>query len=418
MICPRPPLSFPKWLFAGGLLALAGAAGAQEKPSSPATVQGSQSLLDQIIRDSQKHAYTRRTGPEHVLRQAEAQAAGLAGDIAEYNDWMVEIILRWTRAGEAGEASYLADNLPGSGPARAHLEIAAVLIQEGRRPAAGEHLKKARETIEQARGRKAEILRTRQAELLYRIGQKAEADTVAKALGGLASLELEARLQALELGGALTLAEAQARLAQCEERGVDKVRASFLLACAARQLRAGHQAAGMELLREAGRLSTRDGLPSAQHLLVEVAGTAYAAGEFAEADKAIKLYLEIVKTYADAADWKVPYIADALELLHSWKGREPLIQGWLKAAEASLPKVFILDAPRSILALARVAEKVGGPAEADRLVLLAARAGAGNQHPRGRAAAAVQICLYYADAGRPVPAAAAAIMNSQPEASN
>lgn len=394
---------------------LAQAQGQPVAPGAP-SIQQSQVLLDQIIADSQKHAYRRTTEPGHPLRLAESMAAGVAGDLSEYNDLMIEVILRWAKAGEYSEAAYLADNLPASGPARAHLEIAWVLYKAGKRDEASAHLQKSLETMEQARGRKAEVLRTRYLELLYALDRGAEAKAMETRLGGLALLELESRLQSLQIRPALNLAQAQARLDVCEDRGVDRVRASFLIGCADRQLRDGNQKAGLELLQEAGRLATRDGLPSAQRVLLDLARTAYAGGEFKEADKAVKLFLEIVKTYADAADWKAPYIAEALDLLVTWKGREKLVNDWLKVAEAGLSKVFILEAPKSILAVARVAERLNGATEGDRLSLQAARAGKAHPHPRAQAAAAVLVCLFYADAGRAIPADVLKIINPQMEA--
>lgn len=412
--------SLSKSLFCGVALGLVSAAGCRGESgadggTAPA-IADSQALVDRLIAESQKHAYQRRTSADHPLRRAEAAAAGLAGDLAEYNVWMAEIIARWARAGELEEAAYLADNLPSSGPAKAHLEIAGVLLQDGKKSPALTHLDKVQETLGQARGRKAQILRVQYAELLERAGRKEQAAQIAAGLDELARLELDARLQKLGLAEAMDLKQAEARLAACEDRGVDKVRGEFLLACAVQQLKAGRQAAGMELLREAGRMATRDGLPSAQHLLVDVARTAYAAGEFAEADKALRLYFEIIKQYADAADWKAPFAADALDVLRTREGKAADVKAWLAVLEAGVSKVFILDAPKSILALARVAEKTGGAGEGDRLALMAAKVGASNTHPRGRAAAQVQVCLFYTDAGREVPAAVLAVMNSQAEA--
>lgn len=407
-----PSQNFWKRLIAGGAGMFLMCAEAQQS----ATIQQSQTLLDQIITDSQKNAFHRTTDSGHPLRLAESLAASVAGDLSEYNDLMVEIIARWAKSGEFAEAEYLADNLPASGPARAQLEIAWVLFRDGKREKAAEHLKRSLETMDQARGRKAEVLRTRYCELLYSLDRVAEARSMESRLSELARLELDARLQRLQLNPALDLAQAQQRLAQCEDRGVDRVRAAFLLGCADRQLRDGNQKAGLELLQEVGRLATRDGLPSAQRVLVDLARTAHAGGEFKEADKAIKLYLEIVKKYADAADWKAPYLAEALDVIVDWKGREKQVNEWLKVAETWLPKVFVLEAPKSALALARVAERVAGTAESDRLVMMAAKAGRSHPHPRAQANAAVLVCLFYTDAGRAIPADIRTIINPQAEA--
>ncbi len=407
-----PPQMFWKRLLAGGAALLVICAQAEQT----ATIQQSETLLDQIIADSQKHAFKRTTDARHPLRLAESRAAGTAGDLSEYSELMIEIITRWAKIGEFAEAAYLADNLPASGPASAHLEIAWVLLEKGKREKAAEHAGKSLETLEQARGRKAELLRTRYCELLYSLGRESEAKTEELRLSELAKLELEARLQSLQSKPALSLQQAQARMAQCEDRGVDRVRATFLLGCANRQLSDGNQKAGLELLQEVGRLSTRDGLPSAQRMLIELARSAYAGGEFKEADKAIKLFLEIIKTYADAADWKAPYLAEALDVLIDWKGRDKQVNDWLKVGEAGLSKVFVMEAPKSALALARVAQRAAGFVEADRLVMLAAKAGRSHPHPRAQATSAVLVCLFYSDAGRAIPADILKVINPQTEA--
>ena len=379
-------------------------------------IQKSQALLDQIITGSQKHAYQRQTAAGHPLRVAESIAAGAAGDLSEYNDLMVGIVTRWAKAGEITEATYLADNLPASGPARAFLEIAAELLQAGRKSEAEVPMTRALESIGQARGRKLELLQTRRAELLYKLGHREEAAKIEASLSELGQLEIATRVQSLPDSPLLDLAQAMKRMERCEDRGVDRIRAAFLIACADHQYREKHPEAGLAMLQEAGRLATRDGLPSAQEVLVDLARTAHAHGEVKEAEKATRVQLEIIKGYANAASWKAPSLASVLDLLVTWGGHDKLVADWLKAGEQSLAEVFIMDAPRSMLALARIAERVKGPAEGDRLALAAAKAARTHPHPRAQASAGVLVCLYYADLGRAIPAEILKVINPQQEA--
>jgi hypothetical protein len=381
-----------------------------QKGPPTAAVQEADALIARLVADSQQHRVQRKQDPADPLRRAENAAVGLAGDVTEYSRWMVEIIRRYAERGDENEADYLADQLPGTGSALAWVELAQLAANKGKRERAEQCLIKLMGCLGSLSGQRAEEVYGRWAETLYVLDRNEEALAKAKMLSEVELLELDARLQAQGKAPLLNLEEAQARAQECRAKGVDRVRAQFLLSCAQHQFRKGSHAVALTILPEVGRLATSEGLPTAQRELIDLAKTAWNAGETAEAQKAMNVFFKCAELFPDGMEWKTIYLSEAALVLHDWK-KADAVDAWLAKAEAGLPKVFVLDAPRAILALAKVREKVKGILEGDRLAMAAARAGMRHPHPAAQAAAAVRICLYYADAKRPIPEAAWTILN-------
>lgn len=370
--------------------------------SSTATPAETAALVESLVQESQKHKVARETNPSDPLWLAEQSAAALAEDTALFNDAMLEIILGYARQAKIKDSAYLADQLPGHGTAQAQAGLALFYAEKNDRERAGGHLKAAMEKVTLAQGQIAEKIRVLCAETLYLLGREKETGPLELRLGELQLLELETWLQKQELRPALTLKQAQSSLDALKERGVDPLRARFLLACAERQLRSGNRAAGLEILPEIGKVAMRDGLPTGHRVLLDLARVAYSSGATNEAEKALSLFLKAVGGYANEVEWKASYLADAADLMLDWK-REDQARLWLKEAESGLPKVYVLDVVKPTLAVARSSERLAGPAEGDRLALQAARAGMAHPHPRAQGATSTQVCLFYAEVGRALP---------------
>ncbi|HAL71115.1 MAG TPA: hypothetical protein DCP71_05005 [Verrucomicrobiales bacterium] len=152
------------------------------------------------------------------------------------------------------------------------------------------------------------------------------------------------------------------------------------------------------------------GLPTAQRVLLDLARAAHTGGQSQLANKSMNLFLKCCEAYSDNAEWKAPFLAAAAEILIEWK-RLDEARAWLKAAEATIPKIFVMDAPAAMLAIARQRVKLDGPESAEPLLLAAARAGRSHTHPRFLAETAVRICLHAEAVSSPISAEVTGILN-------
>lgn len=380
----------------------------------PINLETTEALVRRLVEESQKHQIKRQENPDDPVWNAELAAAGLAADTSAYNEQMLEVLKRYAIRGDFGEAEYVAGNLPGNGGVRAHAELALACARKGRKEDATRHVKLAADQIPQLSGQQAEKVRGTCAHVLHLIGREKEAKELQTQLGELELLSLEARLHEEDRMPVLNLAQAIERLARLQAKGVGELRALFLLACARQQFLKGSIETGRAFFPEVGRLATDEGLPHAQHVLVELSRAAWLAGETKEAHKALNVFLKCCEGYPANAEWKAPYLADAVSLLLDWKENDKA-RTWLETAEAGLSKVFVLDAPQAILAVAKQREKLEGAMAADDLVTQAAKAGRAHPHPRAHAAASVLICLYYADVGRSIPASVLKLLSHSPQ---
>ncbi|HYF34625.1 MAG TPA: hypothetical protein VD994_04990, partial [Prosthecobacter sp.] len=381
-----------------------------QAPQPP--VEETDALVARLVEESQKHKVSRKADPKDPVWQAERYASGLADDISLFNQWMIEIVRAYAVRGDAAEAAYVADQLPGAGSPLAHAELALVHARRRENAAAEQHLTVAQAGLSSASRSQADLVRSRCAHALHLMNRGHEAAALEARLEELELLHLETHLQKEGLRPALTLKQAQERLALVKAKGVDATRCRYLLACARRHFEFGEKEKGLPFLPEVGNLASANGLPPAQHVLLDLARVAWAAGQKEDARKSMNLFLKCCGAYADHAEWKALYIADAAALLVDWQEQDEA-RAWLKQAESGLPKVFVLDAPTPILAVGRQWERLDGAAAGDRFATMAAQAGMAHPHPRAQAGAAVQVCLFYADAGRPLPEAIARILSQE-----
>jgi hypothetical protein len=366
--------------------------------------QDTAAYLVQIIEDSQKHAYQRKSPADHPLRKAELCADGLGGDLETLGEAQLGIVEGWVKEKQWEDAAWLVEKMIGAGRPKAHAFLALEMVRAGKKEEAAEQLRLAEGNLYQAKGEKAEQVRSLFAVVKSLMGETAEVERLIGQLGEAEKLELECRFLDLDLGNVWTLKQAEDRLAGVDENvKTNRLSAQFLCACAARQIRAGNLEEGMLLANAAGKLATAKGSPSEQRILVSVAKAAWAAGDFHSARKAMNVFLACVEQWSDEADWKVPFLCEALDVLLDWKDKET-VTAWLEAAKQLLPKVFVLYNAKSAMAVAKIVERVDGPEEGDKLALQAAKAGMVHPHERGRATTGVIICMHYANAGRPVPA--------------
>lgn len=373
--------------------------------------ESSDDLVARLVQESQKHAIPRNLSPTDPLFQAESYAAGLAADVSEFNVWMIEIIKAYANRGDFNSAAYLAKRLPGSGNGLAHAEIAALLAASpGRQSEAESYLKVARKELNQVSGLPAELMRARCALALYYLGRESEAMSLEAELGKLELLSLNTRLHEANLLPAISLLDAKRLLVTLTEQGNDERQARFLLACAQQHFKKGSPELAKPFLEEIGTMAMERGLPTAQRVLLDLARTAHAGGQALLANKSMNLFLKCCEGYSDNAEWKAPFLAAAAEILIEWK-RLDEARAWLKAAEATIPKIFVMDAPAAMLAIARQRAKLDGPDSAEPLLLASARAGRSHSHPRFLAETAVRICLHAEAVSTPVSAEVTGILN-------
>lgn len=364
--------------------------------------QATEDLVSNLVAASQKHQVVRKSDPAEPARLAETYAVGLADDVSLFNEWMLRIIQAHVKAGRIEDAEYLVTRLPGYGSAMAHAEMALFYAGKKQATQAEAHLKPALKQVDQASGLLAETIRVDCILALYSLERGEETAAQQDKLGKLSLLSLETRLHEENLKQPLSLQDAKKRLQEVPEQGEDERRARFLLACARQHFQLGAADAAVPFLDEIGGMAMQNGLPNAQRVLVDLARVAWMGGQKKVARKSLNLFLKCCESYGDGSDWKPGYIADAADLLISWGDKDEAAE-WLKTGAQTIKKVFVLDAPAAILALARQQERLDGAEAADSMVVMAVRAGAMHKHPRSLAEASVRACLYYADAGRAMP---------------
>lgn len=362
----------------------------------------SEELVSRLVEESQKHQVVRSSDPQDILRQAETHAVELAADVSSYNHWMQEIIQGYVKKGQLDDAEYLVNRLPGYGSAQAHAILALHYARLHQAQKAIPHLNVALKQVEQMNGLPAENLRSQCVLAMYHLGEKKEVASQMAKLGRLSLLSLETELHEQGLVPAITVLDAKRRLVAVPDQGEDERHARFLLACAQQQFVEGHPEVGQAFLEEIGRMSVENGLPNAQRVLVDLARTAWAGGRQQLARKSMNVFLKCCEAYGDGADWKPVFLADAVEVLISWNEPDQAKE-WLKVAEKSMKRVFVLEAPAGYIALARQHESLGHVKEADDLLMAALKAGASYKHPRAKAEAAVRVCLYFSEVGRSMP---------------
>ena len=366
-------------------------------------LSSTEALVNRLVEESQKHQKTRPGDPHDLLRQAETYAVELASDVSAYNHWMLQIIQGYVKKGQIEEAEYLVDRLPGYGSAQAHALLALHYARLHQADKTEPHLIAALKQVDQMSGLSAENLRSQCILALYHLGRKTQGDAEMGKLGRLSLLSLETELHMQGLVPAIKLLDAKRRLVSVPDQGEDERRARFLLACAEQQFVNGEPDLGKAFLEEIGMMSVQNGLPNAQRVLLDLARVARMGGQEQLAKKSLNLFLKCCEAYGDGADWKPIFMTDAVGVLLAWQQNDQA-QEWLKRAEESMAKVFVLEAPAAYLAIAHQHEKLGQVQEADDLLLAALKAGASYKHPRARAEAEVRVCLYFSEAGRAMPA--------------
>ncbi|HEY1084682.1 MAG TPA: hypothetical protein VGE29_20620, partial [Prosthecobacter sp.] len=363
---------------------------------------GSADLVDRLVAESQQHAVVRKVQKGSPLYQAENFAVELASDVSLFNEWMLKIILAYAAEGDFDNALYLTRRLPGTGPGEAYASLALLQARRGQREQAEAHLHLALEQLGRASGLRAESLRSACALVMRHLGKEKEAIQLEAQLGKLELLSHMSRLQEDALTPPLTLLDAKRQLVGLMEKNEDERHARFLLACAKRQFKANGPSLAVPYLEEIGSMAMERGLPSAQHVLLDLAQVAWTGGQAQIARKSMNLFLKCCESYSSNVEWKAIFTAEAVGVLLDWDSRAEA-ESWLKVAENAAPHVFIMDAPDAVLAIARQKERMEGVGAADKVLETAGKMARAIQHPRAKAEVAVRICLYCASASREMP---------------
>ncbi len=384
-----------------------------QETSAASSLTDTDALVARLVEESQKHKVARKSDPKDPVWQAESYASGLADEVSLYNEWMLKVILKYAERGDLAEAAYVSDQLPGAGSALAHAELAVIHARKTEKSEAERHIQAAKDASSSVSRLFLSKVLARCALALKLLKLDTEAVSLLSQVEELELLDLDTALQQEGLAQHLTLAQAQARLDQMTARGSDEAKCHFLLACAEQHLKSGKSELGLPFLEAVSNLSSKNGLPTAQHVLIDVARLHWMSGQTQEAKKTLSFFLQCCERYADAAEWKAPFISDAVSLLLDWKQPDEA-RVWLKLAETSLPKVYVLDSPQAVLAVGRQLARLDGAEVRDRFAVMAAQAGLQHPHPRSRASAAVQIALYYAELGASIPASVTKILSAEP----
>jgi hypothetical protein len=285
------------------------------------------------------------------------------------------------------------------------VDLVSIRLEAGDREAALAALPEARTAMTQATGREREEMRREFALLLYRMGKNAEAEEIEKELQKEDRTELQIASIAVLHPPLKTAAEIKARLA-AEDPGATRA-ARYAIAQAREHLtRDGSREAASELLVLAGELASVARRPDSHPQLLEIAKLAHQHGMKDMEERAEGVFLKLTRTASAESEWKPLHLAMAAEWLME-KGRPEEAQKLSSEAEVSVAKVFILEAPSTLLRLAALQLRLGNAAEAEALVIRAAEAGLAYPHPRARGQAATQVCLFYASRRQPIPQAVA-----------
>jgi tetratricopeptide (TPR) repeat protein len=371
-------------------------------PEVPATLEESIKIVEALVQDSKRLEVKRLSDPTSPLRIAEEYAAWIAGDVSEYADVMVTIIKRHMAAGQPVDASYLTERLPGTGSLQAHAALARHFAEKGRDAESITHQKEAETRLSQSSG---QTLQKVLIDLLTAARLTDQTAFYEMHIGKMADItKLEVDLVCLQTGHDKTPGseEAMKRVGEMQSKGVDELKARYMMAVSAAHLAKGNKEEGEVCFDEAGKHATARGLTHEYRVLLDLARLANKHGMIERAEKSMSIYLRACERFTKSAEWRAAYLTGAAETLLEW-GRAEDAEKWLKSAREGASEVFVAYATEAHLSTAPLVEKMESREVADALVLEALRAGLVHPHRRAKGRAAVQTCLYYHDRGRSLP---------------
>lgn len=403
-------------LVSGGSL-LAGDAQLIPNPdqSFPASIEDTAKLVDQLVKDSKRLEIKRPSDPASPLRLAEEYAAWIAGDVKEFTEVMVKIILLHVQAGNEVDALYLAERLPGSGRLQSHAALALHLADEGKKEQSIQQQEEAERWLFQGSG---VILQKALLNLLIAARLTEQQDRISShkdKLTEINQVELDIAFIQRGLYQPQNSAEGQARMLALEARGVEELKARYMMATADAHLAKGNTTEGEKCFDEAGKWASSNGLAHEYRVMLDLAKLAHKYKLKERSEKCLSIYLQACDRFAMAAEWRAPYVIAAVELLLEWDRKDQALK-WLKSARDGAGKVYIVDAAESHVSTARMVEKLDGPDTADAVVMSALRTGLLHPHPRVKGRAAVSACIYYHEMGRAVPEAVIKLLQKSREA--
>lgn len=381
----------------------------------PTTIEDTAKLVDQLVKDSKRLEINRPSDPASPLRLAEEYAAWIAGDVKEYTEVMVKIILLHVEAGDDIDALYLAERLPGSGRLQSHAALALHLADEGKKEQSIQQQEEAERWLFQGSG---VILQKALLNLLIAARITEQQDRIIKhkdKLTEINQIELDIAYIERGLNKPQSSQEGEAKMVALEARGVEELKARFMMANADAQLAKGNTAEGEKCFDQAGKWASSNGLAHEYRVMLDLAKLANKFKMKERAEKCLTIYLQACDRFSMAAEWRAPYVVAAVEVLLEWDRKDQAIK-WLKSARDGASKVYIVDAAESHISTARIVERLEGPAAADTVVLSALRTGLLHPHPRVKGRAAVNACIYYHEMARAVPEAVIKLLQKTREA--
>jgi hypothetical protein len=372
------------------------------QPSTPAETE---KTIEALVADSQRHAVQRPSDPQSPLRLAEQYAAWIAGDATEYAQVMVGLVMEHIQQGQTVDATYLMDHhLPGSGRLQAHAKLARHHAEKGQLEEARQQQAEAEKWLHQANG---EALQRVLLDLLFAAKITDNSALLERLKGQLTEVsQYELEILSIKQGlqpPAAEFSSVSERLKGIQAKGVEELKARYCLALAEVYFKTQQEEKALVAFDAAGAFACSNGLAHEYHVLLDLAQLAQNRQQPARAKKCLNLYLTAVDKFPAAAEWRTPYITEAVTLMNEW-GQKEQAAAWLKTARENAAKVHYTEAAQAHLSTAQLVEKLEGPEAADAVALTALRTGLAHPHQRIKGRASVQTCLYYHRQQRAVPA--------------
>ncbi len=360
-----------------------------------------QTLVDALVADSQKHQEKRPVDPADPIYQAELHASLLASDVESYCVQLRRIAHLYAERGQWGNALAVTRKCVQLGHPVPLADLTVISFQNARKVEASAFMDEALRSLSQATGREREEMKRECAIALHHLGRHTEADALTTELQQ--QDRYEVIIHSIPLRHA-ALRDPEVEISELKRQQASPSESARVAIALAREHLSSQQGkpAAEKLLTFAGEQASNKLRPDAQPQLIEIARLARKHGLREIEQRAEGVFLKMSRAHAAEADWKPMHLALSAEWFAE-KGETVQAEAIAAEAEAAVGKVFVLEAPAALLKLAALHHRLGHAVESTALVVKAARAGLSYPHPRARGLAATEVCLFFANAKATIP---------------